>query len=959
MHFLFFILSRIFIRRPRAFFLVGLWVGAWLAVEARGERLIVGVPVDNFPVSFLNPAGEPTGFAVAMLEEVAKREGLELSYVTGSKAEITSRFLGGEFDVMASFTPGIGYQGTGLYSIPYLKPESVLIARKEAGYAQMKQLRGKKFAVATYSLIGPRFLSDVGLSPSEVLTCGTTGEAITAVVEGRADVAFVSSSLVSVYMLEQAVSGLVPVGSQIVGYDLRYCYGIKAGRNELQETINRGLIEFRQSGEYEGLYHRWIGYASAALLSREQMLVVLLLTLALFAILALAFLWHQRMLLRRIKAQAGELRESQAILEKAQKLARVGYFRYEHGKRELVCSDETLSIIERKRSDGSPSYHKLMSLVAESDRPHVHRAVRKAMQSVTASEVIYILEPLPGMRKTVHLSLQPLFDHNGKANGLLGTLQNISVQRATESELRAHEQLLRALYNHVPAALGVIELVPDGLRLVSANRGSAEIFGLPGSTELNDRLLRDLGMSEPLLEFWSHWFRRGYDQMESTRTDQFLEATRRHYAISMVPLEGGAGAAQRLCYFVEDMTARKQVDAEVAQGRRQRAVGELVCGIAHEFNNLLTPILLKTEGLAHEFGGNPQAMDELRIITRAAKRGAELTRRLLSVGRSSDAKAEPIILHKFAQGIFDLMRSSIDRRIGLGMQVPDHLPLLYLVPSDVQQVVVNLILNARDSLLEKLARAPGDNWHPKIQIEAQSYVLESMECNEVPSLGRPLGWICLGVRDNGVGIPTERLPALFSPALSSNRGADAKVPGLGLATASLLINRLGGKITVQSNAGEGALFNLWLPVLQVPAGEITAETVRVDVKTVPMARRDFARILFVEDDDMVAQTIITALRRQKHAVTHFTNGADAWRYLSVHPHDFDLLLVDMDLPGMNGLELARRARGSRFQGKVIVTSGRLPEIGAVALQELKVDAQIEKPFSPQSLNLVIMGVLNA
>jgi DNA-binding response OmpR family regulator len=93
-------------------------------------------------------------------------------------------------------------------------------------------------------------------------------------------------------------------------------------------------------------------------------------------------------------------------------------------------------------------------------------------------------------------------------------------------------------------------------------------------------------------------------------------------------------------------------------------------------------------------------------------------------------------------------------------------------------------------------------------------------------------------------------------------------------------------------------------------------------------------------------------------VMHFTNGEDAWRYLSVHPHDFDLLLLDLDLPGLNGLEIARRARRSRYRGPIVVTSGRLVEVGAHSFAELKIDAQLEKPFTPQALQQAIMGALS-
>ncbi len=931
------------------------WVAGLWAREDEGQAFMVGVPNDHFPISFYDKNNEPAGLAVELLQAIAQRENLRLTYVGGKTEEITARFLRGEFDLMVNFTPGVGYAGTGFYSMPYLKQEAVLLTSKAKGFTRVGELKGKNFAVLTFSRNGERFLHDVGLNPAEVIECGTIEEVLKLIADGEVDAGFASAELLAVYGLERGVQGIVQTGPPIVGYDFRFCYGVGAGKNQLQEQINRSLTDVRQSGDYAVLHHRWVGYASAPLLSREQILILLVLVLVVLGALAGVFVWQQRAWSRRIEAQARELSDSQAIIERAQQLSRVGHFRYDSGTHRLECSDETLAVIERRRDEGSPSYHKLMSLVVEADRPQMHRAARKVLTTGGSGEVTCRMEPQPGVVKTVRLSLQSQVDARGAICGMLGALQDITAQRATEAELRAHEQLLKALYDHVPAAMGVVEVKPEGVRIVSGNRVSAEMFGLSAEVKIAGRLLADLGLPKEAREFWNLYLRKGYDQAGRLSVEQRLGE--QYFAITLVPLDGAQGP--RRCYFVEDVTARHEADAEVAQGRRQRALGELVCGIAHEFNNLLTPILLKTEALSHELSGNAVALGELKTISRASKRGAELTKRLLAVGGPGDPNPEWVRLHALVSATFDLLRSSIDRRVGLALEVSEQLPPLYVNQTDLRQALVHVILNARDTLMQKLETGAGASWQPKIQVEAQCFAPEKVDRRIVSGGEERSGWVSLCVRDNGMGIAAERLENLFVPALKGE-GTQAHIPGLGLATASLLLSRMGGKITVQSVLGEGSTFNLWLPLRKTPEVALAASPVEVALTTAPIGvRKEIARVLFVEDDEMVAQTIITALRRQKHTVMHFNNGADGWRYLSVHPHDFDLLLLDMDLPGINGLEIARRARGSRYQGKIIVTSGRLPEVGSKALTELKVDAQIEKPFTPQALHQAIVSALNA
>jgi CheY-like chemotaxis protein len=325
-----------------------------------------------------------------------------------------------------------------------------------------------------------------------------------------------------------------------------------------------------------------------------------------------------------------------------------------------------------------------------------------------------------------------------------------------------------------------------------------------------------------------------------------------------------------------------------------------------------------------------------------------LTRRLLTFGRRADTHIEEVRLSTIIRANFDLLRPTFDRRVTLAMTVPESLPVLYLNPSDLHQIVLNLLLNARDTLMEKLARDGTSDWGARIVVEGLERAPASNDSS--PATSRPpLGWLRMTVRDNGMGMSSDVQERIFEPFYTTKEVG--KGTGLGLATVWHLVTRLGGRITVESELGTGSAFHVWLPVT-------AAKPVRSDTNPPLEPRRPkaTAQILLVEDDDLVARTVAAALGRMGHQVTRLANGNEAWHHLSSHP-EYDLLLLDLDLPGISGMEIARRARASRYAGQILIASGRLSDTEVQALDALRVGGKLQKPFTPQALSTAIQDCL--
>ncbi len=519
------------------------------------------------------------------------------------------------------------------------------------------------------------------------------------------------------------------------------------------------------------------------------------------------------------------------------------------------------------------------------------------------------------------------------------------------AELASQQALLRALYDNIPFSMCVLEAAPEGPRVLSINRQAGPYFGvLPGDAA--GRLVRELPMDREWAACLGELLQPGRGTAELVREERNLETLRRRIVVTLVPLAPGPTGHARLCLLAEDVTERRSLDDEIAQSRKMRAVGELVGGIAHEFNNLLTPIALKTGQIRLEWPHDQRLHEEIGLIAGAVQRAADLTRRLLTFGHKSEVRAEAVRIATVVDSCFALLRLTVDRRIDWENEVPSDLAPLYLNPTDLNQVVLNLVLNARDTLLEKLAGEPA-NWTPTIRVEAVHIPVGASP--QVPGWKGPgdlLGWQRLTVRDNGLGMATEVCERIFEPFYTTKEVG--RGTGLGLAIVWQLVHDSGGRIEVESKPGLGTAFHVFLPVTPVPAA--TAGPAQPQSRS-PLGK---ARILLAEDEELVARTVTVALERAGHSVHHEPDGAAAWHHLQERFADYDVLVLDMNMPGINGLELTRRIRAShRYSGPIVIMSGRIDADEMEQLTAAQVTCVLNKPFDIAKLQAAVRHSLNS
>jgi two-component system, cell cycle sensor histidine kinase and response regulator CckA len=521
---------------------------------------------------------------------------------------------------------------------------------------------------------------------------------------------------------------------------------------------------------------------------------------------------------------------------------------------------------------------------------------------------------------------------------LWGLVRQRRLHRALSAktrEISSQRALLQALYDHIPIGMTVVTANSSKPQVVLKNR---EAEGM--SAETSTHLISEAMARRP----------PGSSEFQFDHTDPVSSRT---YLVTVVPLTDSGRETGSLCVLSDDITERRRAEAEVAQSRKLRAVGELVGGIAHEFNNLLTPILLKTGELQMTSPSGRELEQELEVIAAAALRGAELTRRLLTFARTSDNHPENIDVARIVEGCFKLLSSTVDRRIVWENAVPSGLPPFWFNETDLNQILMNLLLNARDTLLEKLAMPHGADWEPRIRVGASQLPAEDFSTGQnVPEGSSLTGWLQLTVNDNGMGIPGNVKERMYEPFFTTKDVG--KGTGLGLATIWHIVTAAGGNVRLESTPGQGTTFEVFLP-----AWSASTEAPLEMADNSPAPATGSLRVLLVEDDPLVSRAMMAVLSRSAHKVRLISDGREAARVLETDAGSFDLLVLDVNLPGYSGVELVSVAREHRTTAQILVMSGRVDESVRRTLEALGVSHFLTKPFAVEKFEAAVRACVAA
>ncbi len=384
---------------------------------------------------------------------------------------------------------------------------------------------------------------------------------------------------------------------------------------------------------------------------------------------------------------------------------------------------------------------------------------------------------------------------------------------------------------------------------------------------------------------------------------------------------------------------RTRLEEQFRQAQKMEAVGRLAGGVAHDFNNLLTVITGYSDMLLAGKDLKESQRTALEQIRKSAERGGALTHQLLAFSRRQPLEAKMVKINDLMLQVEKMLRRLIGEDIELVTLAAASQDLVEADPGRLEQVVMNLVVNARDAM-------PNGG---KLTLESSTHNLGDFSSKE---LGVKAGlFVCIAINDTGVGMDEATQSHLFEPFFTTKN--PGRGTGLGLATAYGIIRQSGGAIAFTSEVGQGTTARIYLPVVQ-PKGSAAADQA---AEAPPVTGAE--TILLVEDEVRVRKLIVDVLTARGYRVLEASRGTDALRVCEQHEGEIDLAVVDVVMPEISGPELVKRVAGSRPRMSVLYISGYtdeavlhhgIPQSGAAFLQ---------KPFLPDALARKIREVLDS
>jgi two-component system, cell cycle sensor histidine kinase and response regulator CckA len=408
------------------------------------------------------------------------------------------------------------------------------------------------------------------------------------------------------------------------------------------------------------------------------------------------------------------------------------------------------------------------------------------------------------------------------------------------------------------------------------------------------------------------------------------------FSASVVPVQGELVVLA----IVRDVTERNRLARQFQQAQKMEVVGRLAGGVAHDFNNMLTAILGYSELLLDEFPEGDRRRRDVQEIQKAGQSAAALTRQLLAFSRKQILQAVIVDLNASVRGMDGMMRRLIGEDVRITTRLHSELGRVNADPGQIEQVILNLAVNARDAMPEG----------GQLAIETSNADLNEDYADTHPG-SAPGHYVALEVSDTGHGMDEDTQSHLFEPFFTTK--AQGKGTGLGLATVYGIVKQSGGSISVCSEPGRGTTFSVYFPRVE---GVLKAAG---PGKSVAPAAIGTETVLIVEDDERLRTLARKALERYSYAVIDAASGDEALRLCEIHEGAIDLLLADVVMPGMTGPVLADRLGPLHPAMRVLFTSGytdkTIVDRGVMAAGA----AFIQKPYTPASLARKVRDVLDA
>jgi two-component system, cell cycle sensor histidine kinase and response regulator CckA len=400
--------------------------------------------------------------------------------------------------------------------------------------------------------------------------------------------------------------------------------------------------------------------------------------------------------------------------------------------------------------------------------------------------------------------------------------------------------------------------------------------------------------------------------------------------------------------FARDVTEARRQERSLLEQQRMQSIGLLAGGVAHDFNNILMGILGYASLAKDRLEQEHPAYRMLSTIEQSAERAADLTRALLAYARGGRFETSPVMLDTMTEELLDILRTNLPKGIVIEKQFAERMPYVLADPAQIQQVIMNLCLNAGDAITQKKTTLGFADMTGQIRLRTGARAIDPQECLELGLPAEVAGteYAFLEVTDNGCGMDEATLQRIFEPFFTTKFAGR----GLGLAAVEGIVHSHNGSLQANSTVGEGTTFMLYLPA----AGYLALQE-----EELPLAAFGAGEtILVVEDEEIVSQLALLTLTNLGYQVMLAHDGVKGLAAFAAQSGSIGMVLLDITLPGRSGAELLDDFLALKPGTPVLLTSGFDETVATGPISDGKAVGFLRKPYAPETLARAVRAVLD-
>ncbi len=525
-------------------------------------------------------------------------------------------------------------------------------------------------------------------------------------------------------------------------------------------------------------------------------------------------------------------------------------------------------------------------------------------------------------------SAQSIIDAEDRLVGFAGIDRDITDRKRAEKALQDSEEKYRSMMDAINDAVYICS--PD-FRIEYMNPAMTKRIGYDAAGELCYNVIHGLDEKCP-------WCIHGkVMQGKHVKNEVVSPKDGKTYFVSSSPVLHTDGSVSKLS-ISRDITELKKMETQLRQSQKMESIGTLAGGIAHDFNNILFPIVGYAEMMLDDLPEDSLHRKNTNEILQGAKRAKALVKQILTYSRQSDQELQPLNVQLVIKEVLKLIRSSIPTTIEINQDIGTECGYVLADPTQIHQIAMNLMTNAFHAMEDEGG---------KLEVTLKEVALGIDDLTDQSMT--PGAYVCLTVADTGHGMDQAVISRIFDPYFTTKESG--KGTGLGLSVVHGIVKSYQGDIKVYSEPGKGTVFHVYLPVIISQV-----ETERADaVAPVPKGTE---RILLVDDDDPIVRMEKQMLERLGYQVTERTSSIEALEAFRNAPNKFDLVITDMTMPNMTGIQLSQKLLAIRPDIPIIICTGFSTKIDDAKAKEFGIRGFVMKPVIMRELANKIREVLD-